>query len=343
MRKMSAFLALVLALALPLTALASDWEWTSEPTPGALNVFPSDSNDDDEDDEESFENGDLADTIILSEVMPNPEGTDTDTEWIEIYNTGTDNVDLGNWQLDDEDGGSDPYTFPANIIIEAQDFLVIYRVDSDIALNNDADEVRLSDYEGTLQDSVTYDTSPEGESYARIVLESDNQTASAGFFARASADFSARLIPTAHAAEPVAWDEAPWEWTQTTTAGSLNPIYYFIQGEITEMVPFANQVRLKNDDGPFEVSLAALDLNEELKTSLFAPGNTISGYATLSNNVFELQRFDDATSGFSGSSTDGPNIGLLILFLGLSAGAGWWFIQKNKKTRQNPLARHGLL
>lgn len=322
MRKNTAILALFLAFLLPFTALASDWAWTAEPTPGALNSFPS--GDDDDDDEESFENGNLSEAIILSEVMPNPEGSDNETEWIEIYNTGTENVDLGNWQLDDEEGGSDIYTFPANTIIEAQDFLVIYRVDSDIALNNDADSVRLFDYEGTLQDDVTYESSPENESYARIVLESDNQTAFAPL------DW---LIPTAHAAttESTVWHEAPWEWTESVTAGYLNPIYHFIEGEITDVVPFENKVHLTKDGNPMEISLNAINLTDELKTSLFAPGSEISGYATFKNNVYELQKFENSLTAAPLSSKN-HTPALLLFLIACSCGA-YYFLKIKRPTK----------
>lgn len=323
-------LTLVLMLALPFSALASEWDWTSDPTPGAQNVFASDTEEDQEP-EENFENGDLSDDIILSEVMPNPEGTDTDTEWIEIYNTGTNDVDLGNWQLDDADGGSDPYVFPANTVIEAQDFLVIYRSASDIALNNDTDDVRLFNYEGSLQDNVTYESSPEGQSYARIVLESNAGTIS-------SASLFAWLVPTAQAAE---WQEAPWEWTEEVTTGYLNPIYYFIQGEIQEITPFEDKVTLEDNGTSMNVSLASLDLNEELKKSVFTPGNTISGYATLSNNLFELQRFEDTQTAISPSQDSSKKTNLFLLLALFICGLGFFYL-KSKKARQGHQPRLGL-
>ncbi|MGC8838334.1 MAG: carbohydrate binding domain-containing protein, partial [Anaerolineae bacterium] len=60
----------------------------------------------------------LADTVRLNEFLPAPQAVDwngdgqanADDEWIELYNLGTQPVDLGQWMLDDvADGGTSPY------------------------------------------------------------------------------------------------------------------------------------------------------------------------------------------------------------------------------------------
>ena len=39
--------------------------------------------------------------IVLTEVMYNPtQASDTDLEWIEIYNNGAESVDLSSWKID---------------------------------------------------------------------------------------------------------------------------------------------------------------------------------------------------------------------------------------------------
>ena len=164
-------------------------------------------------------------------------------------------------------------------MIEAQDFLVIYRADSKISLNNDTDQIRLFDFEDTLQDDVTYDGSPEGQSYARISLE-----------ANVNSGVLDRLIPTTHAN---AWYEAPWEWTQDITQGTTNPIYHAIAGTVLTWIPFEDTIQLQTQTDTLNVSLAKLDLNQELKQSIFTIGNQITGYATLKDNRFELKRFEE--------------------------------------------------
>jgi hypothetical protein len=276
MKNLLHFLLFIAALSLPLQVFAStEWEWTSTPTPGALNHIESVET---SEDTAVYDNGTLSTSILLSEVMPNPEGTDNDYEWIEIYNEGTEDVNLGNWSLDDEEAGSDPYQFPSDTIIEAQDFLVIYRPESGLALNNDTDQVRLFDFQDTLIDSVTYETAPEGEAYARIILEGPPSS------------LLSWLIPTAQAST---WEEANWEWTSDITTGFSNPIYQFIEGEITEILPFSNKMNLTFNGTPIEITLSDLDLNDELKNNVFQVGNVIKGYAKqLAPNLFELKTFE---------------------------------------------------
>lgn len=104
-------------------------------------------------------------TAIISEFIPNPEGTD-DAEWIELYNTESQAAPLAGWMLDDEEGGSKPYAFGDGAAIQAGEFLVVNRSESGIALNNTGDTVRLITPSGEVADSVTYGAAKEGESYS---------------------------------------------------------------------------------------------------------------------------------------------------------------------------------
>lgn len=309
MKKFYRLIGILVSISIPLTALANTWAWTSEPTPGSTNLIVTETGEVAGD----YSNGTLSDAIILSEVMPNPEGTDTDTEWIELYNTGSTNVDLGNWSVDDEDGGSSPYVFPAGTVIEAQDFLVVYRSDSNISLNNDTDEARLFDFEGSIQDSVLYEGSPEGESYARISLEANNSGALTW------------LIPTASAG---AWYEGNWEWTQDITQGMTNPIYHAISGIILESVPFEDQIQLESGEDLLTVSLEALDLNGELKQSIFSAGNQITGFATLKNNVYELKRFSDVLAAPSIKPSPTQSRKSIYLILTMMSGIGLYIYKR---------------
>lgn len=59
-------------------------------------------------------------SLRLNEVMPNPEGSDTDYEWIEIYNGFSETTDLTECILDSKQ-------FPAGYVIEGNGFLLIVR------------------------------------------------------------------------------------------------------------------------------------------------------------------------------------------------------------------------
>lgn len=107
--------------------------------------------------------------IYISELLPNPSGSDTEGEWIELFNPGRQAVALSGWQLDDEEGGSRPYTFPAGTTIYPEEFLIIDRPTSKLALNNTSDSVRLFDTESRLVHEVVYTGSKEQLSYAYII------------------------------------------------------------------------------------------------------------------------------------------------------------------------------
>jgi len=306
-------LLITLLFILPFQAFASsEWAWTTDPTPGAYNVLLNAEGETQED----YSNGDLSNTILLSEIMPNPEGTDTDTEWIEIYNSGTVNIDLGNWSLDDAEEGSTPYVFPTGTMVEAQDFLVISRADSDIALNNDVDEVRLFNYEGTLQDSVMYEDSPEGQSYARISLQETAYLSKNRILAW--------LIPTTKATE------INWEWTTDITQGFHNPAYYRIEGEIVEVDAFENKIEVKQKDKILEISTASIALNGELKKSAFQKGKTIKGYAVeIEPGKYELKSIELENSDMQSSALKSPLMAKMLLILAMgSCGAGMIWIKK---------------
>lgn len=108
--------------------------------------------------------------VVVNEFLPNPAGTDTNNEFIELLNIGDSPVDLSGWKLDDIEGGSSSYTFPAGTIISGSGFLSFYNSASHITLNNDADSARLLAPDGQVKSSNSYASSPgEGQSVNRIV------------------------------------------------------------------------------------------------------------------------------------------------------------------------------
>ncbi len=103
--------------------------------------------------------------LIISEFLPNPEGSD-DNEWIELHNSSDKEIDLLGWQLDDEDGGSKPFIFKESFILKSNAFAVIPREESKITLNNNKDQVRVLTPLGETWQSVEYQKVGEGNSYA---------------------------------------------------------------------------------------------------------------------------------------------------------------------------------
>ena len=103
--------------------------------------------------------------LLISEFLPDPIASD-ETEWVELYNASAKNINLAGWQLDDDEGGSKPYLFNASSSIAAGEFLLISRQESKLALNNQADAVRLITPLGEVWQKVEYQQAKEGESQA---------------------------------------------------------------------------------------------------------------------------------------------------------------------------------
>lgn len=127
--------------------------------------------------------------IILNEFLPNPSGPDNEKEFIELKNFGDIDVNLARWRL--EDSNRQKYYFSASHTIAQKGFLVVWRKESKIALNNSKGEtVKLFTPDHQLIDEVSYqDTADENFSYSRVSATS-----------------------------------AVWQWSKVTTPGVANVI-----------------------------------------------------------------------------------------------------------------------
>ncbi|XOU94154.1 MAG: lamin tail domain-containing protein [Candidatus Kerfeldbacteria bacterium] len=107
--------------------------------------------------------------IIITELFPNPLGSD-DSEFIELYNNDTKEINLAGWQLGDNS--------TRRYIISIDDFdttfvgpnqyIVIEKEISKISLNNTTDAAYLYDANGTLVEKIEYEKSQEDKSYSLI-------------------------------------------------------------------------------------------------------------------------------------------------------------------------------
>jgi len=101
--------------------------------------------------------------VSINEILPDPEGDDSEGEFIEIYNYGDSEIDLTDWKI--EDGGS---SFTLSGTIGSEEFRVLWRNETGIALNNNGDELKLYGDNNKLIDEISYSFSTEGKSWARI-------------------------------------------------------------------------------------------------------------------------------------------------------------------------------
>lgn len=102
--------------------------------------------------------------VVISELLPDPVGSDSAFEWIELQNLTLDPINLSGWILDKKT----QFKIPAGTIIPPNGFLVFYRPQTKIVLANDGDSLDLYFPDGTLADSISYSKAPEGQSYARL-------------------------------------------------------------------------------------------------------------------------------------------------------------------------------
>lgn len=103
--------------------------------------------------------------LVITELLPNPAGSDLSEEFIEIYNPNTLAADLSGWFLDDNEEGSRPYEIP-DLVIEPQEYLSFFRKETGLALNNDTDQARLINPLGEVISEVEYKNIKEGLAYA---------------------------------------------------------------------------------------------------------------------------------------------------------------------------------
>ena len=101
--------------------------------------------------------------IRINEILPNPDGTDSGNEFIEIYNSGDEEISLKSWKLYDKT--NKPYVFD-DFVIESKDFLTLYnKKDFSFSLNNSNEEIFLEDDEGNIISQYIYEKSISGLSW----------------------------------------------------------------------------------------------------------------------------------------------------------------------------------
>ncbi|MCK5475739.1 MAG: lamin tail domain-containing protein [Candidatus Pacebacteria bacterium] len=105
--------------------------------------------------------------IIITEFLPNPKGSDSEDEFIEIYNSGNIEIDLENWTLEDKMGSIKKFIIPEGTKIGADEYRVFYSSETKITLNNNGDGVLLRNSEdNVISETSLSNLAPEGQSYS---------------------------------------------------------------------------------------------------------------------------------------------------------------------------------
>jgi len=100
--------------------------------------------------------------VVINEIMYDPEGTDTGREWIEVYNSGTSDVDLATYKLLESNVNHKlvPITDTGISILKSRNFAIL-------ADNTEKFLIDFPDFAGLLFDS-TFSLNNTGEPFAII-------------------------------------------------------------------------------------------------------------------------------------------------------------------------------
>jgi beta-lactamase superfamily II metal-dependent hydrolase len=121
--------------------------------------------------------GTAPDKVVFSEIFYDTPGTDSDEEWIELYNNSETIVDLSGWTITDNNDLGGTYTIPSGTTIKPGTYLTIaadsagfnalYGYDADVygsfpGLNNSGDALLLKDSAAVLMDTAAWEGGAAG-------------------------------------------------------------------------------------------------------------------------------------------------------------------------------------
>lgn len=104
-------------------------------------------------------------TLRLSEIYPNTGGNDLLDEFIELENTGDQDISLEGWLLTDASGTT--FTFAKDSLIAAHTFKAFLHPETKISLNNTGDSLTLTAPDKSVVDTQTYEQTKALSTYAR--------------------------------------------------------------------------------------------------------------------------------------------------------------------------------
>lgn len=107
--------------------------------------------------------------LRITELLPNPEGSDDDSEYVEIYNPNDSDVDLTYYVFYLGDNDAHFYSFPASEVIPAGEYRVFYSSAINFTLVNATGSLRLKSADNFLIDEApTYIDAGDDMAWALI-------------------------------------------------------------------------------------------------------------------------------------------------------------------------------
>jgi hypothetical protein len=149
--------------------------------------------------------------VFITEIFPNPSGSDRDGEFIELHNFSNQPVDLQGYRLEIDGGRSFEFGEFLNQarVLPPQGYFALFRQNSGLILNNEGGTIWLfaSPREEKPDQVLTYDSAGEGLSFCDSL---DINLATPGIFTK---KFLANSLSVGE-----------WIWNQTPTPGAPNQI-----------------------------------------------------------------------------------------------------------------------
>lgn len=182
-------------------------------------------------------------SIVINEVMANPIGSDTQFEWIELYNYSEESIDITGWKLDDQ--------MLSSYVIEPHSYLLLVRdkssfgeiensIEANFSLVNSSDMVILKNTEGIEVDSFHYENSVEGKSFEKrgpLCLEI-NPHANSSTINAINSNYISACFPETLIEEPV----EPEVLSTTLQISELYPNINVGEEEWVEIYNFGSEV-----------------------------------------------------------------------------------------------------
>ena len=113
--------------------------------------------------------------IFINEILPSPEGSDAENEWIELYNKNDFEVEISSWKIRDTIGATKTYTISDGIKIAPNDFLILLRTQTKITLQNSGDGLELLNPAEKIVHKINFGKAPINQSFNRTSLENKSQ------------------------------------------------------------------------------------------------------------------------------------------------------------------------
>ncbi|MBW2963407.1 lamin tail domain-containing protein [Candidatus Woesearchaeota archaeon] len=272
----------------------------------------------------------LALAIRVNEVMYNPsteQGSDTNLEWIELYNENGEVVDLSNWTIDgnnfdDVNISAGSYLVVARNLASFQSYYgnSILAVDGSFILSNDGDTIDLSD--GTENWQYNYDSSHangngktlewSGSSWQESFVlggTPGRENSVAGFSQNYGALQISEFLP-----DPIGGDDAakPWgEWIEiynpTETPMDLDGLVFYDKDDDHELyiVDTTTTSGTIIQAGSYLVIYRNEDSDFALNNDGYEEVRLADGYPINSSNLIDSVSYSGSVEGMSWSKIEG--------------------------------------